>query len=128
MPEFGLAFDPSSREIIYRTSDLSFPNKQIQEVRDSHLLKEGKGSTPVLFAPEWRHPRLKAGMVFAARTGFRPQPALFVTPLLHAISVDGITWQRNRVEPTQSYPKYHPNQQPYRLEGCRNVTIDGKAY
>lgn len=79
VPEFGLAFDPSSREIIYRTSDLSFPNKQIQEVRDSHLLKEGKGSTPILFAPEWRHPRLKAGMVFAARTGFRPQPALFVT-------------------------------------------------
>ena len=47
----------------------------------------------------------------------------FDTPLLHAISTDGILWRDNRIEPTRSYPKFHPNQQRFLFEGCRNIDI-----
>lgn len=48
----------------------------------------------------------------------------FDTPLLYAQSVQGLVWRRNRVVPTTTHPKYHPNQQPYKLEGCRNIRIE----
>jgi alpha-1,3-galactosidase B len=50
----------------------------------------------------------------------------FDTPLLHAISTDGILWRGNRIEPTKTYPKYHPNQKRFLLEGCRNIDIEPK--
>ena len=50
----------------------------------------------------------------------------FDTPLLHAISTDGILWRGNKIEPTKTYPKYHPNQKRFLLEGCRNIDIEPK--
>ena len=49
----------------------------------------------------------------------------FDTPLLHAISTDGILWRGNKIEPTRSYPKFHPNQKRFLLESCRNIDIEG---
>lgn len=48
----------------------------------------------------------------------------FDTPLLYAQSVQGLVWRRNIVVPTTTYEKYHPNQQVYKLDGCRNVSIE----
>ena len=102
---------------------------------------KGRQSGPILYAPHWRDAQLRDGTIFAARTGYRPQPAIFVngcqdirlhditihfaegTPLLHAISTDGILWRDNRIEPTRSYPKFHPNQKRFLFESCRNIDI-----
>lgn len=48
----------------------------------------------------------------------------FDTPLLYAKSVRGLCWRHNELRPTESYPKYHWNQEAFKLEGCRNITID----
>ena len=47
----------------------------------------------------------------------------FDTPLLHAISTDGILWRGNKIEPTTSYPKFHPNQKRFLFEGCRHIDL-----
>jgi len=39
---------------------------------------KGRQSGPILYAPHWRDAQLQDGTIFAARTGYRPQPAIFV--------------------------------------------------
>lgn len=48
----------------------------------------------------------------------------FDTPLLFAISTDGILWRRNKVMPTKSYPKFHHNQEVYKTRGSRSIRIE----
>lgn len=60
-----------------------------------------------------------AGSIRIVENTFRT----FDTPLLHTISTDGILWRDNRIEPTRSYPKFHPNQKRFLFEGCRNIDI-----
>ena len=81
-PDHGLAFDPKTREILYRTSDMSFPNKDIRQLTRSEASTmgiTGHHTSPLLYAPHWKDSHLPTGTVFAARTGYRPQPAIFIT-------------------------------------------------
>ena len=81
IPEHGLAFDPKTHELRYRTADLYFPNKNLRHLTPSEARHMGiKGSTQhLLYAPHWKEAQLPTGTVFAARTGYRPQPAIFIT-------------------------------------------------
>lgn len=48
----------------------------------------------------------------------------FDTPLLFARSVKGLVWEdSNRIEPTKTYPKYHWNQERFRLEYCKDIRL-----
>ncbi len=47
----------------------------------------------------------------------------FDTPLLFARSVDGLLWRDNQIIETTTFPRYHHNQERYRLEGSRGVDI-----
>lgn len=56
------------------------------------------------------------------KDGITIEDNIFMTfdePLLFAQSVDGILWRRNRVIQTDSYPKFHWNQEPFILKGSR---------
>ena len=81
-PDHGLAFDPKTRELCYRTSDVLFPNRDIRQLTSKEAKKYGvkdSVSGPILYAPHWRNAQLTDGTIFAARTGYRPQPAIFVS-------------------------------------------------
>lgn len=67
-PQCGMAFDPVTRRIPYRTGDLATP------LRGAYSPAEG-----LVTAPRWRNPRLKAGMVVALRSYMRPAPAIFMS-------------------------------------------------
>lgn len=48
----------------------------------------------------------------------------FDTPLLYAKSVKGLVWsESNQIKPTQSYPKFHWNQERFKLVGCKDMHI-----
>ncbi len=81
-PDHGLAFDPKTRELCYRTSDVLFPNRDIRQLTSKEAKKYGvkdSVSGAILYAPRWRNAQLTDGTIFAARTGYRPQPAIFVS-------------------------------------------------
>ena len=81
-PDHGLAFDPKTRELCYRTSDVLFPNRDIRQLTSKEAKKYGvkdSVSGAILYAPRWRNAQLSDGTIFAARTGYRPQPAIFVS-------------------------------------------------
>ena len=67
-PSWGMAFDPATRHIPYRTGDLACPMK------GAYSPSEG-----LVTAPRWRDRRLRAGMVVALRTYARPAPAIFMS-------------------------------------------------
>ena len=67
-PRCGMAFDPATRHIPYRTGDLATPMK------GAYSPSEG-----LVTAPRWRDRRLRAGMVVALRTYERPAPAIFLS-------------------------------------------------
>lgn len=48
----------------------------------------------------------------------------FDTPLLYALSVKGLLWQRNLVVDSKAYPKYHWNQERYKTIGCADIKIN----
>lgn len=66
-PNFGIAFEPDSRHIVYGTSDVYCPTKGVHAIENDCLL-----------APQWIDNRLKAGHVIAMRTWQRPAPGIFV--------------------------------------------------
>ncbi len=48
----------------------------------------------------------------------------FDTPLLSAISTDGISWLNNTIIETKTYPKFHHNQLRFNFQYCgKNITI-----
>ena len=67
-PRCGMAFDPDTHRILYRTSDLSTP------VHGAYVTERG-----TVAVPHWRDPRLEAGTVVALRTYERPAPAIFIS-------------------------------------------------
>lgn len=67
-PRYGIAFDGTTRHIVYRTSD-------IRVSTDSVLSLGGNRYR----APRWTDSRLKPGTVVAMRTGERPAPGVFVS-------------------------------------------------
>ncbi len=68
-PRSGIAFDPETRHVVYRTSDLWCP-------LDSVISLKQKGTYR---APKWTDKRLKPGTVVALRGWGRPTPGIFLS-------------------------------------------------
>ena len=67
-PQCGIVFEPDTRHIVYGTGDVVTP------LHGTYITPDGD-----VAAPHWRDSRLKAGMVVALRTYYRPAPAIFVS-------------------------------------------------
>ncbi len=67
-PFTGIAFEEKTKRVVYRTSDLTFSTRGIQEKAPG-----------LLQAPEWKDFRLTPGTVVAMRTYERPAPGLFLS-------------------------------------------------
>ena len=67
-PGWGIAFDPETRHIIYKTGDIGTPVHQVQQIDER-----------TFFAPAWRDSRLSVGAIVAMRTYERPSPGVFVS-------------------------------------------------
>ena len=65
---WGIAFEGDTRHIVYKTSDLSCPIKDVKTVGENRYL-----------VPEWKDQRLPAGTVIALRNGRRPAPGIFLS-------------------------------------------------
>ncbi len=48
----------------------------------------------------------------------------FDTPLLFAISTNGILWRKNTILPTNTYSKHHHNQERYKFKKCKNILFE----
>jgi len=68
IPSSGIAFEDSSRHLVYRTSDLSYSTQQIKEIGDRQLQ-----------APLWKDKRLSPGTIIAMRSYYRPAPGIFLS-------------------------------------------------
>lgn len=68
MPRAGIAFDPRTGHIIYRTSDLWCPLDSV--------IYMGKGEYR---APRWHDKALKPGTIVALRSWERPAPGIFLS-------------------------------------------------
>lgn len=66
VPEAGIAFEPQTRHLVYRTSDIGVG------VRGISVDESGLVSAP------WRNPQLIPGTVVAMRSYQRPAPGIFV--------------------------------------------------
>ena len=67
-PGWGIAFDPVTRRILYKTGDIGTPVHQVQQI-DEHTF----------LAPAWRDSRLPVGTIVAMRSYERPSPGVFVS-------------------------------------------------
>lgn len=67
-PSTGIAFEEKTRRIVYKTSDLTFSTRDIQEIEPG-----------ILKAPHWNDKRLVPGTIVAMRTYERPAPGLFLS-------------------------------------------------
>ena len=67
-PSSGIAFEAKSRHIVYNTSDLHYPNKEVVQVAPRRLNIKS-----------WKDTRLVPGTVIALRTYFRPAPGIFLS-------------------------------------------------
>lgn len=66
-PETGIAFNPNTHHILYRTSDL--------EINLNHCHDLGDG---MLMAPSWHDKKLLPGSIIALRNWERPCPGIFL--------------------------------------------------
>ena len=67
-PGWGIAFDPVTRRILYRTGDIGTPVGQVRQIDERTFL-----------APAWRDGRLPVGTIVAMRSYDRPSPGIFVS-------------------------------------------------
>ncbi len=68
-PFTGIAFEPNTKHILYKTSDLHCDLSGVKPTSKSR----------VLYAPNWKDSRLKNGTLVALRTYYRPAPAIFLS-------------------------------------------------
>lgn len=66
-PEYAIAFDPETRHLVYRTSDVWVKTRGVAETAPRQI--EARG---------WRNPQLLPGTVLAMRTWERPAPGVFL--------------------------------------------------
>lgn len=66
-PISGIAFEPGSKHLVYRTGDLGYSTQGVEEL-----------GTRTLRAPLWKDTRLTPGTVVAMRTYSRPAPGIFM--------------------------------------------------
>ena len=67
-PGWGIAFDPTTRRILYKTGDIGTPVHQVQQIDERTFL-----------APAWKDSRLPVGTIVAMRSYERPSPGVFVS-------------------------------------------------
>lgn len=67
-PGWGIAFDPVTRRILYKTGDIGTPVHQVQQIDERTYL-----------APAWKDSRLPVGTIVAMRSYERPSPGVFVS-------------------------------------------------
>lgn len=67
-PTSGIAFEGKSRHIVYNTSDISTPLRNVEEVAPNTILVK-----------EWKNPKLIPGTVIALRSWHRPAPGIFMS-------------------------------------------------
>ncbi len=65
--DYAIAFDGETRHLLPQTSDLHVPTRNLTLTSDS-----------LLWAKDWKDPRIKVGTRLALRTWNRPDPALFL--------------------------------------------------
>lgn len=64
----GIAFEGKTKRLVYQTSDLSYTTEGSKET-----------SPRIINAPKWKDKRLIPGTVVAMRTGYRPNPGIFLS-------------------------------------------------
>ena len=67
-PGWGIAFEPDTRHIVFNTSDIGTPVRQVTQIDERTFL-----------APAWKDNRLKVGTIVAMRSYERPSPGIFVS-------------------------------------------------
>ena len=67
-PGWGIAFDPVTRRILYRTGDIGTPVGRVRQIDERTFL-----------APAWKDGRLPVGTIVAMRSYDRPSPGIFVS-------------------------------------------------
>lgn len=66
-PQSCIAFDGTTRHIIFNTSDLDVNFRQVSET-----------APRIIAANQWKQPKLVPGTVIAGRTWYRPAPGIFL--------------------------------------------------
>lgn len=66
-PTAGIIFEEKTKHMVYNTSDIAVGTGQVSEL-----------SKGIIKAHKWKNPKLKAGMVVAMRSWYRPNPGIFV--------------------------------------------------
>ena len=67
-PNHCIAFEPTSRRLVYQTSDTWVKTRGIEEIAPRQIRAKG-----------WKNPKLVAGSVLAMRNGERPAPGIFLS-------------------------------------------------
>ena len=65
---YGIAFEGDTKHLVYNTSDVYCPIKDVKEIAPRRIL-----------APEWKDQRLVPGTVMALRGWYRPTPGIFLS-------------------------------------------------
>lgn len=99
VPPWGIAFEPDTKHIVYRTSDIIVGTSNVQELE------------PNLIRAQWKDARLKPGTVVAMRSGARPTPGIFLHNNLNTVV-------RNTVV-------HYAEGMGLLAQVCENITLDG---
>lgn len=67
-PGFGIAFDPTTRRVVFNTSDVWAPTDSVVATAPGRYL-----------APRWHNDKLPVGTKMAMRDGSRPTPGIFLS-------------------------------------------------
>lgn len=96
----GIAFEETTKRLVYNTSDIDYSTKGITEV-----------APRVLNAPLWKDARLIPGTVVAMRTWFRPTPGIFLS---HNVNTTFLNVKVHYAEGMGLLAQL-----------CENITLDG---
>lgn len=99
-PQACIAFEGDTKHVVYNTSDLGINIRQVKET-----------SPRTIVAENWHQPKLKPGMVIAARTWHRPTPGIF---MYHS---DDTRLENVKVHYSEGMGLL--------AQLCRNITLDG---
>lgn len=98
-PQAAIAFDPHTRHIIYRTSDLVVNSRQVIQTGSNTFLMQG-----------WHDDRLRKGDILALRDWSRPAPGIFLA--------------RNRDITIRDTRVHYADGMALVAQLCENITLD----
>lgn len=99
-PQWGVAFEPDTKRLIYNAGDMECP------VKGAYMVGENK-----VQAPAWKDKRLVPGTVFAMRGWGRPTPGVFLSHNVNTVL------QRIKV--------HYAEGMGLLAQMCENITLDG---